>query len=234
MAISGCPVFWNIAQLCRLFLVGSLSPHVMNIAEEIVAFKHELGSAIAQWGYVEWQLLRVALECVNIPDRQALAIGYHSVENFRSKLAMCDNLVEHRFGNSSGFQRWRAAKDRAERLAKKRNTIAHGWHKLYAHNTEGRRWAIVPLHHANGQLLHADGEKPPAGALCLRDLVAIRLEFHGLTTQICNAYEVLCGRPAPYPEHEEQPPPNTPSLRQIANQIRAELGVPLKPSRRKS
>ena len=53
MAVSGCPVFWNIGQLCRLFLVGSLGPHVMKIAEEIFAFKHELGSAIAQWGYVE-------------------------------------------------------------------------------------------------------------------------------------------------------------------------------------
>lgn len=205
----------------------------MNIAEEIVAFKHELGSAIAQWGYVEGQLLRVALECVDIPDRQALAIGYHSVENFRSKLAMCDNLVSHRFADSPGFQRWRAAKNRTTQLAAKRNKIAHGWHKLYVHNTAGRRWAIVPLHHSNGQLLHADGEKPPSGALCLRDLIAIRFEFHALTTQICNAYEVLCGRPAPFPESEEQPA-NPPSLRQIANQIRAELGFPPKPSRKKS
>lgn len=205
----------------------------MNIAEENVAFKHELGCAIAQWGHAERQLLRVALECVDIPDRQALAIGYHSVENFRSKLAMCDNLVKHRFGMSSGFLKWRATKDRTDKLAKKRNTIAHGWHKLYAHNTPGRRWAIVPLHHANGRLLLADGEPPPEGALCLRDLVAIRLEFHGLTTQICNAYEILCGQPAPFPESDEQPT-HLPSLRQIANQIRAELGVPLKPSRKTS
>lgn len=203
----------------------------MNIAEETVAFKYELGCAIAQWGCVESQLLRVALECVDIPGRQALAISYHSVENFRSKLSMCDNLVAHRFGKSPGFQRWRTAKDRTDGLAKKRNKIAHGWHKLYVHNTVGRRWAIVPLHHADGQLLHADGEKPPAGALCLRDLVAIRLEFHGLTTQICNAYEVLCGRPAPFPESEEQAT-NLPSLRQITNQIRAELGFPPKPSRK--
>ncbi len=205
----------------------------MNIAEETVAFKHELGCAIAQWGYVEGQLLRVALECVDIPDRQALAIGYHSVENFRSKLSMCDNLVKHRFGKSPGFQRWRATRDRTDGLAKKRNTIAHGWHKLYIHNTVGRRWAIVSLHHANGQLVHADGQKPPEGSLCLRDLAAIRLEFHALTTQICNSYEVLCGRRAPFPESDEQPA-TPPSLRQIADQIRVELGFPPKPSRRKS
>ncbi len=205
----------------------------MNASEEIVAFKHELGCAIAQWGYVEGQLLRIALECVSIPDRQALAISYHSVENFRSKLAMCDNLVAHRFGNSEGFNKWRAAKKRTSDLAAKRNKIAHGWHKLYINNTIGRRWAIVPLHQVDGQLLHADGEKPPAGAICLRDLVAIRHEFHGLTTQLCNVYEALCKRPAPFQESQEQPA-NPPTLLQITNQIRAELGCPLKPSRWKS
>jgi hypothetical protein len=205
----------------------------MNVAEETVAFKNELGCAIAQWGYVEGQLLRIALECVNIPDRQAMAISYHSVENFRSKLAMCDNLVAHRFAKSAGFQKWDSAEKRTSKLASKRNKIAHGWHKLYINNTAGRRWAIVPLHQVDGQLLHADGEKPPDGAICLRDLVAIRLDFHGLTTQLCNVYEVLCGRPAPFPESQEQPE-NLPTLRQITNQIRAELGCPLKPSRKKS
>jgi hypothetical protein len=82
-------------------------------------------------------------------------------------------------------------------------------------------------------LVHAEGEKPPAGSLCLRDLAAIRLEFHALTTQVCNAFEVLCGRPAPYPESDEQPA-NPPSLRQIADKIRLELGFPPKPSRKKS
>ena len=205
----------------------------MNAAEETVAFKHELGCAIAQWGYVEGQLLRVALECVAIPDRTALAISYHSVENFRSKLTVCDNLVTHRFGKSAIFPKWRATKDRTAQLSAKRNKIAHGWHKLYINNAAGRRWAIVPLHHADGELLHADGEKPPTGAICLRDLAAIRLEFHGLTTQICNVYELLCGRRAPFPESEEQPT-SPPSLLQIANQIRAELGFPQKPSRKKS
>lgn len=204
----------------------------MNAAEETVAFKHELGCAIAQWGYVEGQLLRVALECVAIPDRTALAISYHSVENFRSKLTVCDNLVTHRFGKSAVLPKWRAAKDRTAQLAAKRNKIAHGWHKLYINNTAGRRWAIVPLHHADGELLHADGEKPPTGAICLRDLAAIRLEFHDLTTQLCNVYELLCGRRAPFSESEEQPT-SPPSLLQIANQIRAELGFPQKPSRKK-
>lgn len=205
----------------------------MNASEEIVAFKHELGCAIAQWGYVEGQLLNIALECVGIPDRTALAISYHSVENFRSKLTVCDNLVTHKFGKTAHFQAWRAARERTSALAAKRNKIAHGWHKLYVHNTPGRRWAIVPLHHANGELLHIDGIKPPSGAICLRDLAAIRLEFNSLTKQLCNVYELVCGRRAPFPESDEQPA-SPPTLLQIANQIRAEFGFPQKPSRRKS
>lgn len=205
----------------------------MNAAEEIVAFKHELGCAIAQWGYVEGQLLKIALECVSIPDRAALAIGYHSVENFRSKLTMCDNLVMHTFGKTTHIQKWRTVKNRTSDLAAQRNKIAHGWHKLYVENTPGRRWAIVPLHHANGELFHVDGKKPPPGAICLRDLAAIRLDFHSLTKQLCNVYELVCGRRAPFPEsHELSASP--PTLRQIVNQIRAELGFPQKPSRRKS
>jgi hypothetical protein len=205
----------------------------MNTAEEIVAFKHELGCAIAQWGYVEGQLLRIALECVAIPDRSALAISYHSIENFRSKLTVCDNLVLHKFSGSPNLSKWLIAKKRTTTLSSSRNKIAHGWHKLYSNNTPGRRWAVIPLHHENGELFNIDGVKPPPGAICLRDLAAIRLEFHGLTTQLCNVYELLCGRPAPFPESHEQSV-SPPSLRQIANQIRAELGFPPKPSRKKS
>lgn len=205
----------------------------MNASEEIVIFKHELGCTIAQWGYVEGHLLRIALECVNIPDRQAMAISYHSIENFRSKLAMCSNLVSHKFGKSDGFQKWVAAEQRTDKLASKRNKIAHGWHKLYINNIEGRRWAIVPLHQKDGLLIHSDGEKPPNGAICLRDLVAIRLDFYSLTVQLCNVHEVLRGRPAPYPESQEKPE-DLPTLRKIENQFHAELGYPLKPLRKKS
>ncbi|GAA5162113.1 hypothetical protein [Viridibacterium curvum] len=205
----------------------------MNATEETVVFKHELGYAIAQWGYVEGQLLRIVLECVAIPERPAFAITYHSIENFRSKLNVCDNLVTHKFSKSPAFQKWRSAKDRTSQMAAKRNKIAHGWHRLYINNAAGRRWAIVPLHHADGELLHADGEKPPSGAICLRDLAIFHLEFHALTTQLCNVHEMLCGRPAPFPESDEQPK-SPPTLRQLTNQIRVELGFPQKPSRKKS
>lgn len=204
----------------------------MKINEELFAFKYELGNAIAQWGYVEHHVLNIALLCVSGPDREALAIGYHSIENFRSKVTVCDNLVRHKFRKSAHFPKWLSARDKLDKLSGKRNKIAHGWHKLYVHNTVGRRWAIIPLHHVDGSLLHVDGAKPPSGAICLRELVAIRLEFHALTTLVCNVRELLSGNRAPFPESHEQPE-NPPTIRRIGDLIRAELGLPLLPSRKK-
>lgn len=203
----------------------------MNINEEIFAFRHELGLAIAQWGYVEGQLLRIAVGCVGQSDREALAISYHSIENFRSKLTMCHNLVMHRFGKSPHFEHWCEAKDRTESLASRRNKIAHGWQRLYVHAAAGRRWAIIPLHHENGNLIHVDGEKAPNGSICLRDLVSIRMEFHALTTELCNLYEIFRGRSAPFPKRVEDGT-RLPTIHSIRNRMYAELGVSTKTSRK--
>ena len=204
----------------------------MKLHEELFAFKYELGDAIAQWGYVERHKLNIALSCVSHADRNALAISYHSIENFRSKLAVCDNLVTHKFKTSKHFEQWVSCRDRIGKAASKRNKIAHGWHKFYPHNTAGRRWAIIPIHHADGDLFHIDGAKPPKEAICLRGLVAIRLEFHALTTQVCNVYELLRGHRAPFPKSLEQAE-NPPTIQNIANRIHAALGHPQKSSREK-
>jgi hypothetical protein len=205
----------------------------MKLNEELLYFKYELGETIAQWGYVEYHVLNIALLCVGHADREALAIGYHSVENFRSKVMMCDGLVRHRFGKSAHLQKWIPARMQLDKSSANRNKVAHGWHKLYPHNVAGRRLAIIPLHHKNGSLLHADGPKPPMGAICLRDLFGIRLEFHALTTRVANVYELLNRNRAPFPESLEQPK-DPPTIRHIADQIRAELGLQFAPSRRKS
>jgi hypothetical protein len=204
----------------------------MNASEEIVTFQYELGRAIAHWGYVEFHVLQTALMCVSVPDRQALAIGYLSVENFRSKVALCDNLVRHRFGKSQHLEKWLTARELIDECAGKRNKIAHGWQKLYVHNVSGRRWAICPIQHNNGQLLNLDGKKPPTGAVCLRDLVRIRLEFHALTARLVNVRELLCRNRTLFPESDEQPK-GPPTIQHINAQIRAEFGLPYLSSREK-
>jgi hypothetical protein len=192
--------------------------------EEIIACQYELGSAIAQWGHVELQSLRAVMECAPPADRSALAIGYHSIENFRSKLQYCDNLIQHKFKKSAHLAEWKACKERVSAASTKRNKIAHGWHHLYFHNTPGRRWAIIPVRLVEGELLHMDGDKPPPGALCLRDLAAIHREFHALTTQLANVVELL--RRGRYVFSSEQMSPKaTPTLAQILKALMFELGV---------
>ena len=205
----------------------------MKINEEKLAFRCELGSAIGQWGHVEHHVRNIALLCVSPPDREALAITFHSIENFRSKLAVCDNLVIHRFGKSPHFDKWTAAKKELTSLSAKRNKLVHGWHKLYVHNKVGRRFAIIPLHHADGSLLHVDGERPPGGAICLRELAGITREFHALTTQVCNVYYLLADGRAPLPESLEQPE-GPPTIQRISFLIRAEYGLQFLASPKKS
>jgi hypothetical protein len=201
----------------------------MKINEELLIFKFKLGEAIAQWGHVELHVLKVALTCVDHADKQALAIGFHSIESFRQKLNLCDNLVKHRFGKSKYFPRWKDdVRGRLDRASRKRNCIAHGWHKLYVNNAAGRRWAIIQIHHADGTLIHVEGEKPPSGAICLRDLVGIRDEFHDLTGRVANMHHLFLRGRAPFPE-SHGPARGLPTIRQIANQTRAALGYRLSP-----
>lgn len=205
----------------------------MKVNEELLVFKYELGNAIAQWGYVEHHVRNIALLCVEFKDRDAMAISFHSIENFRSKVTVCDNLVKHKFRKSSHFKEWIELRSKLDILSAKRNKIAHGWHKLYVKNVPGRRWAIIPMHHADGSLLHVDGAKPPSGAICLRDLFGIRLEFFALTIRACNVYELLRRGQAPFPKSDEQAK-NPPTIRHISALIRAEYGLHFLPSQKKS
>lgn len=197
-------------------------------SDENIAFHCELGLAIAQWSHVERQLIGIALDCIHDhKDKSAFAISYHSIENFRSKLSVCDNLVVHTHKKSRHLQAWKDARAQTAGLSAKRNKIAHGWHKVYLGNTAGRRWALVPIHFSDGELYNLQGEKPPPGALCLRDIASIRMEFHALTTRLCNVRELLAGRRAPFPASFEQAE-NPPTIHTIRNLIRVALGWPQK------
>jgi hypothetical protein len=173
------------------------------------------------------------MACVSANDRNALAISFHSIENFRAKLKVCDNLVRHRFGTSPHFAIWAKAMDKTAHVSQQRNIIAHGWHKLYANNTPGERWAIIPAHHDDGKLIHIDGETPPEGAICLRDLIGIRLNFHALTARLLNVHRLLTSGKAPLPESDERPD-DQPKSQHIGFQIHAEYGLPFAPKPKKS
>ncbi|MDP2223016.1 hypothetical protein [Nitrosomonas sp.] len=194
----------------------------MNLAEERLLLNSELGKAVAQWGYVEAQMLGIVKHC-SLKEGESVPVAYLSIENFRSKLAFCDNLVTSKAKDIPLLTYWKDIRDRCQALAKKRNQLAHGWHALYLHGTSGKRFGITPTLTAEGKLVHREGEKPPPGTLFLRDVVAYRTEFHVLTRQLCNVSEMLGSDWKPFPE-ADLPIPKPPTIRQLENELRIELG----------
>lgn len=117
----------------------------MNVREEQLAFYQWVGRAITQWAAVEIALADVVRSCFCDADASASAVAFYSVENFRSKLRIADNLVSARFGDNSLFTSdWRKLHERAKSAAKGRNTIAHHWLLIEPKNRSGKmlnRWS---------------------------------------------------------------------------------------------
>jgi hypothetical protein len=202
----------------------------MNYAEEELLLNFELGKAIAQWGYVEGHLLNVVKQC-SLQNGNAVAAAYLSIENFRSKLAFCDNLVKSIFQKKYALEYWARVHDRCSSLSSRRNQLAHGWHALYVHGPSGKRFGITPVLAVDGQLVHREGIEPPTGTLFLRDIVRCRMEFDALTRQVCNVHQLLCGRRKPFPEADEPLQGAAPTIRQLENNLRVRLGRKPRPSR---
>jgi len=63
--------------------------------EEIVAFHYRLGVAITEWSNVEKGLSTIVVACFRHADlnREALGVGFFSLEGFRAKLEFSDGIV---------------------------------------------------------------------------------------------------------------------------------------------
>jgi hypothetical protein len=210
----------------------------MNSDQERVAFMNELGEALQRWAYAENLLLRIIGQCVGASDRDALAVAFLSIENFRSKLMYCDRLVSaHLKGRPKKLAAWQALAKRVSALAVKRNKLAHHLAVMYQFGKPGRRLALEPaLDVARGKptpLRRNDGSKPPSGALFLRDVAAVRLEFHALVVSLVNFLVPMQGdgEKGPFPKDHEQPSA-PPTAHKLVAQIRATLEGQQKPSRK--
>src|SRR5947208_2598049 len=93
--------------------------------EEQVLFYYEIGMAISQWAHVEMALRDVVINCASGSGRRALSIGFYSIENFRSKLQFCDNLLAESFDTSPELTSWHGLRDRLTKASTKRNRLAH-------------------------------------------------------------------------------------------------------------
>ena len=171
----------------------------MNWSEENLLFYHEIGVALSQWAQVEMTLRDVAVTTVALQDRQIMSIGFYSIENFRSKLQYCDNLLLEKFDNSELIKDWPKLQIRLTKAAEKRNKIAHRTVVTYVNGVPGRRYALVEwlteqFTVKSKKQKFQTNNKPPQGALCLLDIVHIRYEFFSLSTDLANFAACLDGR----------------------------------------
>jgi hypothetical protein len=205
----------------------------ITIEEERIAYYYQLGLALSAWTRLEAWLLGTILRCVPIAaetelTRNSLAMGFVSIQGARNKILFAGAMVRRTLAGHALAEEWEALQEKLLAESGKRNDLAHYQTQEFPNNTEGRRFALCPWSYPKGH----DTTKPAPGSHCLKDIVVMRYSFETLNVKLANFLARACNQPAPFPISDEQPS-NPPDLRQIANQIHAELGHPRKSSREK-
>jgi hypothetical protein len=199
----------------------------MTPVEEHILFYHELGMAISQWAQVEMALRDVVVNTMPRADRRKLSVGFYSIENFRSKLQFCDNLLVEAFDGTAHLADWPKLQDRLSKSATKRNKIAHRTVVTYASGSPGRRYALVEwlteqFSARSRKQRFLTAGKPPQGALCLLDVIHIRYEFFSLLTDLSNFAAKLAGTALPF-DQATFPVSKPPTLAEYRRQMRGLL-----------
>ena len=181
-----------------------------------------MGRAITDWAHVEIALGDVVSACFGDAEREAAAIALYSVENFRSKLAVVDNLVTARFRHKPVFSYWPSLLKEAQSAADGRNTIAHHWRLVDLNAKPGRRYGLQPFLTRNEP---KKKQARPPGTLCIRDISLLQLRFVYLSNALHNFASRLRGQKAQLPESPPQGArPKT--LSDLRRQIHALCGHP--------
>lgn len=195
----------------------------MKVSEERVAFFHCIGEALAQWAYTENQLWSVSSLAVPVPQRPTIIRGIMAVENFRSRLAMCDEMIRHAFKGKAHLERWAEIHDDLSKASTKRNQLAHRVPVLYLEGETGRHFALEEW--APDGKSTRGGARPTTSALCVQQIAHYRLEFHRLTSQLAS-YRSLIETGHPLPPAFDVQAESQPAIREIRNPIRVALGLP--------
>jgi hypothetical protein len=199
--------------------------------EEQLAFYHQIGMAVTQWASVEFALYEIMTACFGDKEQINLNVTFFSIENFRSKLQLIDNLISVKYKTTPHYAEWLKILTRIEAASKGRNTLVHYWVLIYLMESPGRRWCLVPRLPNLRKPPPKRQQKMPAGALSVRDVSLLAQRFGMLSIELSNFAQVLRGRPERLPiSPESEPRPMTlPELRRL---IRALSGHPQQSSRK--
>ena len=182
----------------------------MTPEQEHFLFYHELGKALSQWAYVELDLRHLVTASVPIEARQAVAVGYFSIENFRSKLAYCDSIIIESKHRSPIVARWPPIYERVRSASTRRNRLAHWTLMFYPRAKTGRRHALVEWSRnefsaPSKQEPDRNTSGPPSSALCLRQVLEARYDFESLTPALSNLRAAFLGEREPWSDSQCTP-----------------------------
>lgn len=213
---------------------------VISPKEEQVLFHYELGKSIAQWASVEHSLGYLAAACFPQSSYSVAIAGYFGIENFRSKLEFADRMVQQvTEGRPELLQRWDALAVRIKSGSELRNKLAHWSFTNYPEGPVGRRVALTKwIEVLQGDSLLPKHERKrqgpalaPPEAICALQLGEAQVQFRELWITLENFRHLLVGHPTPFEEDFEQGL-SRPTFAVLDTHFRADVGLPLRPSRR--
>jgi hypothetical protein len=212
---------------------GDLVMAGMTENEEQVCFYFELGLAITQWAHVEQAMSWLVSHCLASKEETAVARSFFSIENFRSKLAFTDAVIQETQSIKAATKaEWNGIRPEVETASGTRNKLAHYSVIHLLHAKPGRRMAFYP------RIAKPDNKKPksrrsshvPRGSLYVTDLHQARLQF---SRAMCKLENLLCemrGDPPRFAADALQVR-KAPQPAQLARQMRSMLPPREKPSR---
>lgn len=200
----------------------------LNGYEESIAFYYYIGLAITSWAHVELALYWILSACFTKNNRGHLALGFFSIENFRSRLQFADQLFKAKYGKSRHAKKWGKLHADLLRLSKLRNHLAHYTVMGYPLNTPSRRYALQPRLPRPSKFKQKI-PKPPPDALCIKEIMHAQRQFSALAFAVEFLFYDLIQHRTPYPASFAQAG-NPMTTVQLTRQIRAILHKPPAPS----
>jgi hypothetical protein len=205
----------------------------MTLDEEEFIFHYELGQCMNEWAWIERNLGQVALSCFPKAQHKAIMDGYFSIENFRSKIAFVDSIVQRKRDDANVLKRWNDVLDRARTASTTRNALVHRTLVIYERGKGGRRVALMKwmafMDEKWDKARNPKGEAPPE-AICLVQLGAFQNTCQAITRTLFNVTREVAGKPALLPAAFEQEFDRM-TARDIERRFRVRLGRQPRPSK---
>lgn len=153
----------------------------LTMDEEIVLFHYRLGVAITQWSYVEAAICDIVINLFSSHNlnRESLAVGLYTMEGFRGKLKLADEIVRRKLAGSQHLNEWKKLVEKARKQSQQRNDLAHWGLGKYWDCEPGKRVVLRPWVSPKPKS-EKERNSPPPGSKRIMDLVRCAREFKNL------------------------------------------------------